>query len=250
MPKLANQDKVHSESHNRTDEIVALIRRKITFQEYLPGDVLPNEETLANRFSVSRACIRESLSILKAQGYLESRRGKHGGTFIKNILESNKIDNLYGDLVLMGQMEIQDLLDARLLIEPVAAREAAIRATPGDVLTLQGYLEQSINATTQDKYIEYQIIFHNAIGQICGNPFYAISIRNFMKFTQLFMQTMGEQSLQMHDSTDHEAILQAISTNKPGLAFEKMYVHNSKTKDTMMVMEQKFRETRTQDMHS
>lgn len=59
---------------SRPDEIVALIKKKITFQKYLPGDVLPKEETLAQIYSVSRACFRECLSILKAQGYLESRR--------------------------------------------------------------------------------------------------------------------------------------------------------------------------------
>ena len=173
MPALQHQDG-RQEHINITDRIVAMLKKKITFQEYIPGDFLPNEETLAAKYRVSRACIRESLSILKAQGYLDSRRGKNGGTFVKNILESNKIDNLYGDLVLMGQMKIKDLLDARLLIEPEAARKAALNATKEDIEQLSSHLQHSSNADTESERINAHILFHNTIGQICGNPFHAI----------------------------------------------------------------------------
>jgi len=229
---------------SRPEEIVALIKRKITFQEYQAGDVLPREETLANQYSVSRACIRECLSILKAQGYLESRRGKNGGTFVRNVLESNEIDNLYGDLVLMGQMQIKDLLDARLLIEPEAARAAALKATPADVQLLSDSIQVCNDARTEDERIANHIKFHNTIGEISGNPFYAISIRSFMKFTQLFMKVVGEHHPKIHNSQDHEIILYAIESKNPALAYEKMYVHNSRTKENMMVLERMFKESR------
>ncbi len=239
------QDMTSRGALSRPDEIVALIKRKITFQEYLPGDVLPKEETLAHTYSVSRACIRECLSILKAQGYLESRRGKNGGTFVKNILESSEIDNLYGDLVLMGQMQIRDLLNARLLIEPEAARAAALNAKPEDIDFLSDCMLLSRDSETVDEHIEHHIRFHNAIGQISGNPFYAISIRSFMKFTRLFMKAVGERNPEIHDSRDHEVIFYAIKNRRPELAFEKMYVHNSKTKENMMVLEKMFKESRS-----
>ena len=69
-----------------------------------------------------------------------------------------------------------------------------------------------------------------------------------MKFTQLFLQTVGKHHPGIHDSRDHEAILFAISTKNPSLAFEKMYVHNSKTKENMMVLEKMFKDSRTEDM--
>lgn len=232
---------------SRPEEIVALIKKKITFQEYLPGDVLPKEETLAQKFSVSRACIRECLSILKAQGYIESRRGKHGGTFVKDILHSDEIDNLYGDLVLMGQMQIRDLLNARLLIEPEAARAAALNANAEDIEELSDAVQLCKDATTEDERIDNHCKFHNAIGQMSGNPFYAISIRSFMKFTQLFMKVVGERNPHIHDSRDHEVILYAVKSRNPDLAFEKMYVHNSKTKENMMVLERLFRDSREQE---
>lgn len=229
---------------SRADEIVALIRKKITLQEYLPGDALPREEDLARTYSVSRACIRECLGILKAQGYIESKRGKHGGTFVKNILESDEIDNLYGDLVLMGQMQIRDLLNARLLIEPEAARAAALNATDEDIQSLADTIGQCSETDNKDARISAHITFHNLIGTISGNPFFAISIRSFMKFTQLFMKAVGDHNPDIHDAREHEAILFAIKSRNPALAYEKMYVHNSRTKENMIILERMFKETR------
>lgn len=229
---------------SRPEEIVGLIKRKITFREYEQGDVLPKEEMLALQFGVSRACIRECLSILKAQGYLESRRGKGGGTFVTNILESGEIDNLYGDLVLMGQMKVRDLLNARLLIEPEAARSAALNATPDDIERLNESIQACRDAREETERINGNILFHNIIGELSKNPFFAISIRSFMKFTRLFMEAVGEHNPNLHDLKDHELILYAIKTGNPNLAYEKMYVHNSRTKENMMVLEKMFKDSR------
>lgn len=229
---------------SRPEEIVSLIKGKITHLEYKPGDALPKEEALAGEYSVSRACIRECLSILKAQGYLESRRGKGGGTFVTNILESNEIDNLYGDLVLMGQMQIKDLLNARLLIEPEAARAAALNAVPEDIERLNDTIQLCRDVDTMEEHIAGNVLFHNIIGELSGNPFYAVSIRSFMKFTQLFMQAVGEHNPGLHDLKDHELILYAIKNKNPDLAYEKMYVHNSKTKENMVVLEKLFKDSR------
>lgn len=229
---------------HRCDEIVALVKRKITFQEYLPGDVLPKEEELARTYSVSRASIREALGILKAQGYLESRRGKKGGTFVKNILESEEIDNLYCDLVLMGQMKVEDLLSARLLIEPEAARLASYRATKAEIQQLADYHDQAETAATLEERIQAQMSFHNAIGAMSGNPFYEVSIRSFMKFTNLFLRAVGDRFPDVHEGRDHHNILQALQARRPDLAYETMYVHGATTKKNMIVLEKMFREIR------
>ena len=147
----------------------------------------------------------------------------------------------------MGQMQIKDLLNARLLIEPEAARAAALNAKPEDIQQLSDYIQLCDDAKTEDERIDNHIKFHNAIGRISGNPFYAISIRSFMKFTQLFMKTVGKHNPHIHDSKDHDVILYAIKSNNPGLAYEKMYVHNSKTKENMMVLERIFKDSREQE---
>ena len=101
----------------------------------------------------------------RLKAILNREEASIGGTFVKNVLESNKIDNLYGDLVLMGQMNIRDLLDARLLIEPEAARAAALKATDTDVQYLSDCIQRCNTAPTEAEKIAEHIDFHNTIGQ-------------------------------------------------------------------------------------
>ncbi len=241
---IANLENPRNHPQIRCDEVVGILKRKITLQEYLPGDIFPNEKQLAQNYAVSRTLIRESLGILKAQGFLESRRGKNGGTFVKNILESNEIDNLYADLVQMGQMRVKDLLTARLLIEPEAARYAALKATPVEIQKLTDYLDSMSDSSSLEERINNNIKFHNAIGQMSGNPFFAISIRSFMKFTHIFIKTVGEQMPDIHNDDDHYQIMYALRARDPQLAFEKMYVHVVAMKRNMSVLEKLFLDNR------
>jgi DNA-binding FadR family transcriptional regulator len=227
----------------RCEDVVAILKREILLRQYVPGDVLPREEMLAQRYGVSRAMIREALGVLKANGYLEARRGKHGGTFVKDLLESSKLGDLFGDLILMGKMQIGDLLSARLLIEPEAARLAAMNATRRELQHLADLNEMASIASDKLERTDRNVDFHVAIGQFSGNPFYAISIRSFMSFTRLFVEVVGEPMPYVHDDEAHQRLLQALQAREPQLAFERMYVHVSGMKSAMVSQEQLLRES-------
>lgn len=237
----------HPPAGSRCDEIVALLKKKILLRKSLPGDMFPREETLARQYSVSRALIREALGILKAQGYLESRRGKGGGTFVKDIVQAEEIDSLYTDLVLMGEMTVGDLVEARLLIEPRAAELAAQRITADGLRELSACLWQEGEAESLQERMRANIEFHNTIGRISGNPFFAISIRNFMKFTYLFIIAIGDRTPDIHNDREHQEIFFALKSGNSGLAYERMYVHTSGMKRKMTLLEQMFREIQLKD---
>src|SRR5215472_17965486 len=59
------------------EEIVTQVRASIANGELRPGDRLPSERELAERFQVSRASIREALTALQVMGLLE--RSRTGG---------------------------------------------------------------------------------------------------------------------------------------------------------------------------
>lgn len=232
---------------SRCDEVVNLLKKKILLRQCIPGDMFPKEETLARQYSVSRALIREALGILKAQGYLESKRGKGGGTFVKDIVESDEIDSLYADLVLMGQMTVADLLAARLLIEPKAAELAAVQITPEGLQELSGCLQREEAAKNLQERIQANICFHNTIGKISGNPFFAISIRSFMKFSYLFINAVGASTPDIHNDRKHQEIFFALQAKDPALAYERMYVHSSDMKRKMLLLEKMFRDIQSRD---
>jgi len=59
------------------------LRRSIRAGEYQPGERMPAETDLTERFGVSLPTIRQALSVLRAEGLIESRQGR--GTFVKEV---------------------------------------------------------------------------------------------------------------------------------------------------------------------
>ncbi|MEV4624417.1 FCD domain-containing protein [Asanoa sp. NPDC049573] len=100
------------------------------------GDRLPAERELAERLQVSRVTLREAIRALREAGYLESRRGRTGGTFVISPMTAAEVDKgprrqPKGDAAeLARQMgdALHDALDFRRVLEPGAAGLAATRA--------------------------------------------------------------------------------------------------------------------------
>jgi GntR family transcriptional regulator, transcriptional repressor for pyruvate dehydrogenase complex len=69
-------------SGNAFEDTVARLLQTIRLGIVGPGDALPPERDLATRFSVSRDTVREAIRELAEAGYLVSKRGRYGGTFV------------------------------------------------------------------------------------------------------------------------------------------------------------------------
>src|ERR671926_1168235 len=117
------------------DQIHALIREG----RWEPGDQIPPERELAERFRVSRTSVREALRALEMQGIIESRQG--GGTFVRSADTEALVPPLAA-AILRGQRELAEVLEVRELIEPAIAALAAARATPEHTAELESLLER------------------------------------------------------------------------------------------------------------
>jgi len=69
-------------SGNAFEETVERLLHTIKLGVVAPGDRLPAERDLATRLRVSRETLRDAIGSLREAGYLESRRGRSGGTFV------------------------------------------------------------------------------------------------------------------------------------------------------------------------
>ena len=71
---------------NPFEETVERLLQAIKLGVVAPGDRLPSERDLAARLNVSRVTLREAIRALTEAGYVESRRGRYGGTFVNDRL--------------------------------------------------------------------------------------------------------------------------------------------------------------------
>lgn len=221
-------------------DIVTRIKRDILLQHYRPGDALPKEEKLAKEFGVGRALIREALGVLKAQDYLEAKRGGHGGTFVCDLLHSQGMKSLLADLIAMRSMSIKHLCDVRLLIEPEAARLASLSTGPGQLAQLEELVVKSRQAENVSLRIDFDVRFHNKISELSGNPFFSLLMRNMMGFLQQFLQVLDEPSTYLHDKDIHLHLYEAIRARDHQQAYEMMFAHVVNMKQRFCDLEKTF----------
>jgi GntR family transcriptional repressor for pyruvate dehydrogenase complex len=107
-------------SGNAFEETVERLLEGIKLGIYAPGDRLPAERELTRRLGVSRITLRDALHELSTAGYVETKRGRFGGTFV-----------IRQPTPELGSVDLDSLADAltfRRVVETGAA-EMAARAT-------------------------------------------------------------------------------------------------------------------------
>lgn len=97
------------------------------------GERLPPEAELAARFEISAMTLRQALAILRESGYIETRRGRSGGTIVRSATPfpvGSQARERFGDLTVEA---LRELTDYRCAISGHAAALAAQRATAGEL---------------------------------------------------------------------------------------------------------------------
>ncbi|MGK6321416.1 FadR/GntR family transcriptional regulator [Sphingomonas sp. DT-204] len=136
-----------------------------------PGQKLPAEEDLLGRFAVSRTVLREALKILEAKGMVKSKtrigtivRDRHSWNFFDSDVLAWKIDTGLDAALL------QTLREARLAVEPFAARLAAERATHADMAEMAESVRLMRDAVgNRHLFAQADLRFHRAVAAASGN---------------------------------------------------------------------------------
>ena len=120
------------------EQIVDQIGILVADGQLKPGDRLPSERELVERFQVSRASIREAISALEMMGLIEVRAGE--GTYIRQV----NIDSVVAPLAWMLFIEKDtdlELYEVRKILEVQAAGIAAERAEEDEISDMYEALE-------------------------------------------------------------------------------------------------------------
>lgn len=151
------------------ESIVQQIQQLIKNGELKPGQKLPPERSLAEELNVSRTSIREALRALEMMGYLESKVGVGGGTYVKEI-SLNNIISPFSQVLLQNDEFIVELLEVRLFLELEVSRLAAIRRTDEDMEQMRAAVDQMENEINNGQSgLHGDNKFHEALAVAANN---------------------------------------------------------------------------------
>lgn len=140
----------------------------IALGEFEPGQRLPSERDLAASLEVSRTTVREALQRLHAGGYVVTKRGRGGGTFIQTGAGPGS-DEMIKRTLDPAWEELTVVLDYRRLIEQLIARTAAERRTSDDIDIIARAVTEYAHAEGRDASRLADHALHQAIARATHN---------------------------------------------------------------------------------
>lgn len=168
-----------TEALPRRQDIVQLhILQSIRRKEFEPGDKLPSERNLAAQLGVARQAVREAVRSLEMSGVLRLERGAHGGAFIRKI-GPDGIAYSIRNMLILGDLPLNDLLELRASAFGQAARLVAERGRKADLLLLQKNIEklELVHRTSpQIATIELSTAFYRIAGRASRNRLLSVLV--------------------------------------------------------------------------
>ncbi len=212
------------ERQTLTKQLMNAIISSIESGELTTGEKLPPEAELAESFRVSRNSLREALKTLDTFGIIESLHGQ--GTFVsKNAMQ--RIPNIEVLQLLSDNDDLQNLLDARLVLEPGIARLAAMRRTDADI----DKLSESLDTFVSNSH-GLSSMFHIRLSEAANSPVLHGFLQTiFQKLVYTPYPLLQEKLLaDQHDDEirEHKEILDAIIEGDGDAAQELMHLHLKK----------------------
>jgi GntR family transcriptional repressor for pyruvate dehydrogenase complex len=209
-------------------KIVEQIRDLIKDGRLKPGDKLPPEQILAEKFGTSRPSVREALSALEILGITESRGGK--GNFIKDNLDTPLYEQKYRELE--EEESPFEILEARKAVETEIVGLAAKKATKEDVVSIRESLDKMKSAMTNiPRIMEFDREFHINIAKAAHNSLlfsmitYLADLQKEKLWINLKEKSWSIPGRPQKYFEEHTEIFNAIKNKDSKDARKRMYDH-------------------------
>lgn len=121
--------------------VAAQIRDEIRNGLLSIGDKLPSEKELIVQLGVSRATVREALTLLESDGFVSVRSGRYGGAYITQP-KVERLASILDTILVVEKTTMSELLEARVLLEPLVVRRAAEKATAEDLQRIEASIDR------------------------------------------------------------------------------------------------------------
>jgi GntR family transcriptional repressor for pyruvate dehydrogenase complex len=214
-----------NENQEIQNGIITKIRDLMNYKNLEPGDKLPSERMLSEKFEVSRSNVREAIHKLEFYGLLVSK--PQSGTFVADIGQV-AMNGMLEDILRLEEPDFKSLVETRILLELKTVRLAAQRRTKADLqqmkMALEAYREKVENG---EDAVQEDLLFHLAIAKASGNS----TMNTFMLIitpeiiTNFEKYHVCDKGLANRGIQEHQEVFDAIKAQNPKLAKEKMKIH-------------------------
>jgi GntR family transcriptional repressor for pyruvate dehydrogenase complex len=154
------------------EEVADAIRAWMFGRGMAPGDRLGREEDLARRFGVSRPTLREALRLLSSAHLIRATKGPGGGIFVAATPEQgigHSVTDSVASMLSADSIDLEELIETRMLLEVPLAGLAAQRASEADVAALRAVLDAAGDSAQGDVFRGFDTRLHGLIAEIAGN---------------------------------------------------------------------------------
>jgi GntR family transcriptional repressor for pyruvate dehydrogenase complex len=214
----------------RPQKAAMLIAQRIVhdaLREHLqPGDLLPAERLMLERYEIGRGTLREALRLLEFEGVITLKPGPKGGP----VLQDPDPSHLASTFVLLMQLKsapFRAIVEVRTAIEPMISSLAAARMTDKAVAELgESISKMRDNLNDQDIFFEANRSFHDIIAWSSGNPLLSYivdSLLSIMDGTVIGIDYPDARRKAILEA--HTEIHKAIAARDPAAASRRMQSH-------------------------
>lgn len=218
---------INNEVQESQKEIINRLRDLINQKNLEPGDKLPSERSLAEKFNVSRNNLRIALQTLEYYGLVKSI--PQSGTFIAEI-GIIALNGMIEDILRLSTPSFRALVETRINLELEGVKWAAFRRSDADINNMENALANYLDKVIRgEEAVQEDLLFHLAIATASGNAM----LNSFMlKITPEIINNFEKHHVCDKDSAfrgiqEHKNILDAIKEKNPEGAEKAMKEHFS-----------------------
>jgi DNA-binding FadR family transcriptional regulator len=218
------------------DRLMAMIRSG----ELRPGDRLPSERDLMDRFSVGRPAVREALQSLGSAGLIEISHGERARIAVPDTRDMfDRIGQTVLHLLQTSPTTLEHLKQARIMFEVGMVKMAAQSASDSDIDRLRETLERQRDAQeVPAEFVKGDMAFHTAIAALCGNSVCVVLSEAMLdwlfNFRRDLLRLPGSEVITL---AEHERLLQTISAHDVEAAEKAMLDHLTRASERYRILE-------------
>ncbi len=216
-------------SFSAADQVVEYVKNGIKTGRFKLGDKLPSEAELGYEIGVGRSSLREGMTILRAFGLVDIRRGD--GTYIDNKTEQNFIEVMG----LQVGSTTADLMVLRKVLESGTIGLACTRISDAEIDRLQELTDYYNKETDVGKCTEADQEFHLSIMRALGNPL-IISLDSMILQSRFegIKKVILDKTAKLEAYQEHQRIVDALRARDPQACSEAIMVHINHTIGNMI----------------